>query len=39
MSLGKLAVTLPIPGLSMRANVELAVRCEKEWGYEAIWLA
>jgi probable F420-dependent oxidoreductase len=23
----------------MRANVELAVRCEKEWGYAAIWLA
>ena len=39
MSLGKLAVTLPVPGLSTRANVDLAVRCEKEWGYEAIWLA
>ena len=39
MSLGKLAVTLPIPGLSTRANIDLAVRCEKEWGYEAIWLA
>jgi probable F420-dependent oxidoreductase len=39
MHLGKLAVTLPIPFLSSRANVELAVRCEQEWGYEAIWLA
>ncbi len=39
MNLGKLAVTLPIPFLSSRANVELAVRCEQEWGYDAIWLA
>jgi len=39
MNLGKLAVTLPIPSLSSRANVALAVRCEQEWGYEAIWLA
>ena len=39
MNLGKLAATLPLPFLDARANVELAVRCEKEWGYEAIWLA
>jgi len=39
MNLGKLAVTLPIPSLSVSDNVALAVRCEKEWGYEAIWLA
>jgi probable F420-dependent oxidoreductase len=39
MNLGKLAVTLPIPALAPRENVELAVRCEKEWGYDAIWLA
>jgi probable F420-dependent oxidoreductase len=39
MNLGKLAVTLPIPALATRENVELAVRCEKEWGYDAIWLA
>lgn len=39
MHLGKLAVTLPLPFLGTRENVELAVRCEKEWGYDAIWLA
>ena len=39
MDLGKLAVTLPLPFLDARANIELAVRCEREWGYEAIWLA
>ena len=39
MNLGKLGVTLPIPSLSPRENVELAVRIEKEWGYDAIWLA
>jgi len=39
MHLGKLAVTLPLPFLDARANVALAQRCEREWGYEAIWLA
>ena len=39
MSVGKLAITLPCPGLSSRDCVELAVKAEQEWGYEAIWLA
>ncbi|MGI9589875.1 MAG: LLM class flavin-dependent oxidoreductase [Myxococcota bacterium] len=39
MSLGKLAITLPCPGLSTRECVELAVKAEQEWGYPAIWLA
>ena len=39
MNLGKLAATLPLPFLDARENVDLAVRCEKEWGYDAIWLA
>ncbi|MCA9509764.1 MAG: LLM class F420-dependent oxidoreductase [Myxococcota bacterium] len=39
MSLGRLAVTLPLPFLDARACVALAQRCESEWGYEAIWLA
>jgi probable F420-dependent oxidoreductase len=39
MSLGKLAITLPCPGLSARDCVELAVKAEQEWGYEAIWMA
>jgi len=39
MKLGRLAVTLPIPTLTARENVALAVRCEQEWGYDAIWLA
>ena len=39
MSQGKLAITLPCPGLSTRECVELAVKAEQEWGYQAIWLA
>jgi len=39
VSLGKLAITLPCPGLSTRECVELAVKAEQEWGYQAIWLA
>lgn len=39
MSLGKLAITLPCPGLSARDCVELAVKAEREWGYQAVWLA
>lgn len=37
--LGKLAITLPAPHLSLLECVELAVRAEQEWGYESIWLA
>jgi len=39
MDLGRLAVTLPAPGVSSLESVELARRAEEEWGYEAIWLA
>jgi probable F420-dependent oxidoreductase len=39
MKLGKLAITLPAPFLSASQCVDLAVKAEKEWGYEAIWLA
>ena len=39
MDLGKLAITLPQPGVSSRDSVGLAVKAEREWGYEAIWLA
>lgn len=39
MNLGKLAITLPAPFLSASACVDLAVRAEREWGYEALWLA
>jgi probable F420-dependent oxidoreductase len=36
---GRLAISLPAPFLSPLASVELARRAEREWGYEAIWLA
>jgi probable F420-dependent oxidoreductase len=39
MNLGKLAVTLPAPFMNAAECVELAVRAEREWGYDAIWLA
>jgi probable F420-dependent oxidoreductase len=39
MSLGRLAITLPCPGLTTRECVDLAVKAEQEWGYHAIWLA
>ncbi len=39
MDLGRLAISLPAPGLDARACVELARRAEREWGYDAIWLA
>ncbi|HTY19837.1 MAG TPA: LLM class flavin-dependent oxidoreductase [Myxococcota bacterium] len=39
MSLGRLAISLPAPGFGARACVELARRAEREWGYDAIWLA
>jgi probable F420-dependent oxidoreductase len=39
MDLGRLAISLPVPGLDARACVELARTAEREWGYRAIWLA
>ena len=39
MELGRLAITLPVPFLSARESLELGVRAEREWGYDAIWLA
>lgn len=39
MTLGRLAITLPAPGLSSLESVALARRAEDDWGYEAIWLA
>src|SRR5262245_4128219 len=39
MELGRLAISLPVPFASPRACVELARTAEREWGYDAIWLA
>jgi probable F420-dependent oxidoreductase len=39
VDLGRLAISLPAAFLSARECVDLAERAEKEWGYEAIWLA
>jgi len=39
LKLGRLAISLPAPGLDARACVEVARRAEREWGYDAIWLA
>jgi len=39
MRLGRLAISLPLPGLSARDCVEIARRAEREWGYHAVWLA
>jgi probable F420-dependent oxidoreductase len=39
MDLGRLAISLPVPGLDAHACVELARTAEREWGYKAIWLA
>ncbi|RIK97868.1 MAG: LLM class F420-dependent oxidoreductase [Proteobacteria bacterium] len=39
MNLGRVAISLPAPGLDARACVELAAKAEREWGYDAIWLA
>jgi len=36
---GRLAITLPLPFFSPRECVELARTAEREWGYDAIWLA
>lgn len=37
--LGRLSITLPSPGVHARECVELAVKAEQEWGYDAIWMA
>lgn len=39
MDLGRLAISLPVPTFDAAACVELGVRAEREWGYDAIWLA
>jgi len=39
VNLGKLAISLPVPFASAAQCVELARRAEREWGYDAIWLA
>jgi probable F420-dependent oxidoreductase len=39
VELGRLAISLPLPFLAPRACVELARTAEREWGYDAIWLA
>src|SRR5512139_4223926 len=39
MELGRVALTLPLPQLPPRACVELARHAEREWGYDATWLA
>jgi probable F420-dependent oxidoreductase len=39
MTLGRLAISLPLPFHSMRACVDIARRAEREWGYTAAWLA
>ena len=39
MRLGRLAISLPLPGLSARDCVAIARRAEREWGYHAVWLA
>lgn len=39
MSLGKLALTLPAPFASAAQAIDLARKAEREWGYDAAWLA
>jgi probable F420-dependent oxidoreductase len=39
VSLGRVAITLPVPFMGTRECVELGRRAETEWGYDAIWLA
>jgi probable F420-dependent oxidoreductase len=39
VELGRLAISLPLPFFSPRACVELARTAEREWAYDAIWLA
>ena len=37
--LGRVALTLPLVGATARECVELAQRAEREWGYDAVWMA
>ena len=39
MNLGRLAISLPAPGLDPRSCIAVAQKAEREWGYDAIWLA
>lgn len=39
MSLGRLAISLPLPSMSVPECAALARRAEREWGYEACWIA
>jgi probable F420-dependent oxidoreductase len=39
MNLGKLAISIPVPFANASQCVALARRAEREWGYDAIWLA
>jgi len=39
MQLGRLAISLPLPFLTSRECVTLALQAEDEWGYDAILLA
>jgi probable F420-dependent oxidoreductase len=39
VDLGRLAISLPPPFLSPRGCIELARTAERDWGYDAIWLA
>jgi probable F420-dependent oxidoreductase len=37
--LGRTAISLPVPFFDARECVELARSAEREWGYDAVWLA
>jgi probable F420-dependent oxidoreductase len=39
VDLGRLAISLPAPFLSPRACIEIARAAERDWGYDANWLA
>lgn len=39
MDLGRAAITMPVPFHSACESVALAQRAEREWGYQALWLA
>lgn len=39
MNLGKLAISVPVPFATAKQCVELAGRAERDWGYDAVWLA
>jgi probable F420-dependent oxidoreductase len=39
MNLGKLAISVPVPFTTAKQCVAFAGRAEREWGYDAVWLA